>query len=146
MKDYYQQRITSEHKAKAFFEKLYLDGKLFHPEDDPRDIVNLVEDEDGLSVRDGIEITTNTFTEEEAVFIEKRLNEAYKYIDPCEYIMENIYTPQKLTFFEIKIGNGWTFHEGPLIDLFNLITVEDIEYVEFTYDGATYKIKPKSYE
>lgn len=68
--------ITNKEQVEEFFNKLHFHNMLFHPEDDPKDVVNI----------ENIKV----FTDEQCKLLDKRLTECYKHhIDPCEYILEN---------------------------------------------------------
>ena len=65
--------IKSESDAQGFFFCLDQQGLLFHPEDDPANVIN-----------DSGQI----FTESEAHAIRQRIDEVYEFMDdPCEYIL-----------------------------------------------------------
>jgi hypothetical protein len=73
MKHYFLDPIKSESDAQGFFFCLYQDGLLFHPEDDPSDVVN-----SGNPI----------FTDLEAQEIRQRLDEAFEFMnDPCEFAL-----------------------------------------------------------
>jgi hypothetical protein len=73
MKHYFLDPIKSESDAEGFFFCLHQDGLLFHPEDDPFDVVN----------KNG-----RVFTDSEAHAIRQRLDEIYQFMDdPCEYAL-----------------------------------------------------------
>jgi len=68
--------IHREDQAKEFFDKLYEDGLLYHPEDDAYDICN---SEGPL------------FTLTEADLLNERMDEVYRVLeDPCEYVLKLI--------------------------------------------------------
>lgn len=73
MRDYFSSPIKSEADAEGFFFCLHQDGLLFHPEDDPSTVIN------GQS---------RIFTDEEALLIRQRIDEAYEVMDdPCHFIL-----------------------------------------------------------
>ena len=76
MKDF-AKKINSAQDSKDFLTFLNDSDQLFHPEDNPREIIK---NTTGLRL----------FTEEQCVNIENRLNEVFEYLDdPCEYILDN---------------------------------------------------------
>jgi hypothetical protein len=65
--------IKSESDAQGFFFCLDQQGLLFHPEDDPANVIN---------------DSGRIFTESEAHAIRQRIDEVYEFMDdPCEYIL-----------------------------------------------------------
>lgn len=74
MKTYFKKPITSLNDAHAFFDSLAIDRVLFHPEDNPEDIV----DGFGLAL----------FTPEECAELNQRIVEVYSFdADPCAYCL-----------------------------------------------------------
>ena len=81
--DYINQPITTEEEAKKFFLLLNNDDLLFHPEDDPKDIVSV----SPCPSEGGPDSYYRIFSDEEAEILSQRLEEVYKVMkDPCEYI------------------------------------------------------------
>ena len=75
MKPYFTEPITDIDQAYAFFYKLWADGLLFHPEDDPRSIWNS---------RDGGYL----FNDAEVEVLRQRIMETYQLdFDPCAYCL-----------------------------------------------------------
>lgn len=75
-KTYFMIHIHREDQAKGFFDKLYEDGLLYHPEDDAYDICT---SEGPL------------FTLTEADLLNERMDEVYRVLeDPCEYVLKLI--------------------------------------------------------
>ena len=75
MRDYFLTPINRESDAESFFFCLYQDGLLFHPEDNPSEVINS---------RSGHLL----FTDQEAVALRERIEEAYSVMDdPCEFIL-----------------------------------------------------------
>jgi hypothetical protein len=73
MKHYFLDPIKSGSDAEGFFFCLYQDGLLFHPEDDPANVIN---DQGQL------------FDPEEVKALKQRIDEAYEFMnDPCEFIL-----------------------------------------------------------
>ena len=73
MKPYFLDPIKSESDAEGFFFCLDQDGLLFHPEDDPANVIN---DQGQL------------FNPEEVKALRQRIDEAYEFMDdPCEFIL-----------------------------------------------------------
>jgi hypothetical protein len=73
MKHYFLDPIKSESDSEGFFFCLYQDGLLFHPEDDPANVV----DKNG-----------RIFTDFEALLIRQRIDEVYEFMDdPCKFIL-----------------------------------------------------------
>ena len=73
----FTKKINSEQDAKDFLIFLNETDRTFHPEDDPRDVIELYT---GL----------NTFTEEQCIHLDNRIQEIYRFLeDPCEYIIDN---------------------------------------------------------
>jgi hypothetical protein len=73
MKAYFLDPITKTQDAESFFFCLYQDNLLFHPDDDPANVVN----------PDG-----RIFDDLEAHVIRQRIDEVYEVMDdPCEYIL-----------------------------------------------------------
>ena len=82
MKEYFNKPIGSKEQVEDFLNKLHSDDLLFHPEDNPKDII--IKDADGKFVE--------LFNKEECKLLDQRLKEVWEhYDDPCEYIMDNIY-------------------------------------------------------
>lgn len=82
MKPYFRTPITCKEEAEKFFDNLNADDLLFHPEDDPCDIIKLVETNPNKY--------EPLFTLREARYLRDRLDEAWLHLaDPCEYILEN---------------------------------------------------------
>jgi hypothetical protein len=80
MKDYFKTQITSEDESKQFYRKLNSDGLLFHPEDNPNQIINIRKE--GL---------VRLFTDEECKYLNERLDETFEYMtDPCEFIVDEL--------------------------------------------------------
>ena len=78
MKQYFLDPIKSESDAEGFFFCLHQDGLLFHPENDPGELV--IVNKDGL-----------IFTDSEAQKIRQRIDEVYQFMDdPCEYALSLI--------------------------------------------------------
>jgi methionyl-tRNA synthetase len=76
-KNYFTIKLTSENQVKEFFNKLYKDGYLYHPEDDSHDICNT---------------EGKLFTDEQCESLNSRMDEVYEIMDdPCEYILKSIY-------------------------------------------------------
>ena len=76
-RDFYTSPITSLAEVETFFRKLSAAGKMFHPEDDPADIVNSYS-------------LAHIFNPEEAANIRLRIAEVYQFMDdPCAFIMDN---------------------------------------------------------
>ena len=74
MKDYFKQELKKPTQVTEFFNKLYKDGFLYHPEDDAHDIIT--SDDSKL------------FTDEEADILNQRMVEVWNvYGDPCEYVL-----------------------------------------------------------
>ena len=74
---YFKAKIEDFYDLETFFNNLYKDELLYHPEDDPYTVMN----------KDG-----RTFTNEECEYLNKRINEVYEiYDDPCEYIHTTFY-------------------------------------------------------
>jgi hypothetical protein len=70
MTDVYTTPIRTEADAEGFFFQLHQLGRLFHPEDDPAEVVN------GL------------FTPDQAQHLRDRLDEVYGVMDdPCAYCL-----------------------------------------------------------
>jgi len=108
--------ITSKEQVEEFFNKLNFHNILFHPEDDPKDVVDIRKETEITSKeqveeffnklnfhnilfhpeddpKDVVDIRNiKVFTDEQCKLLDKRLTECYEYhIDPCEYILENFY-------------------------------------------------------
>lgn len=65
--------IQSENDAQGFYYELESLGLLFHPEDDPAQIIN----------KNG-----RVFTDPEAQALRERVEETYTFmVDPCDYIL-----------------------------------------------------------
>jgi hypothetical protein len=74
MKAYFTQPIKSKDDAYRFFDQLYRDGLLFHPEDSPDSIVG----PDSMPL----------FTTEECIHLTYRIAEVYQFdLDPCAYCL-----------------------------------------------------------
>jgi hypothetical protein len=75
MTDVYTTPIRTEADAEGFFYQLHQLGRLFHPEDNPAEVVN------GAS-------GGWLFTNEQAQHLRARLDEVYEVMnDPCEYCL-----------------------------------------------------------
>jgi hypothetical protein len=75
MTDVYTTPITTEADAEGFFYQLHQLGRLFHPEDNPSEVVN------GAS-------GGWLFTQEQAQHLRERLDEVYEVMDdPCTYCL-----------------------------------------------------------
>ena len=75
MDDVYTAPIRTEADAEGFFYQLHQLGRLFHPEDDPAEVVN------GAS-------GGWLFTKEQAQRLRARLDEVYEVMDdPCAYCL-----------------------------------------------------------
>lgn len=75
MTDIYTTPIRTEADAEGFFFQLHQLGRLFHPEDNPSEVVN------GAS-------GGWLFTKEQAEHLRNRLDEAYEVMDdPCAYCL-----------------------------------------------------------
>lgn len=73
MKTYFLDPIKSESDAQGFFFCLHQDGLLFHPEDDPANVINA---------------QGQLFNPEEAKALMQRIDEIYEFMDdPCEFIL-----------------------------------------------------------
>ncbi len=73
MKPYFLTPLTSLADCEGFFFCLEQDSLLFHPEDDPANVIN----EQG-----------RIFSDSEANAIRQRISEAYEFMDdPCEFIL-----------------------------------------------------------
>jgi hypothetical protein len=73
MKPYFLTPLLSLSDCEGFFFCLEQDGLLFHPEDDPANVINA---------------NGRVFTDQEANAIRQRVSEAYEFMDdPCEYIL-----------------------------------------------------------
>lgn len=73
MKPYFLTPLLSFADCEGFFFCLDQDGLLFHPEDDPANVVNA---------------NGRVFTDQEADAIRQRVSEAYEFMDdPCEFIL-----------------------------------------------------------
>jgi hypothetical protein len=73
MKPYFLIPLTSLADCEGFFFCLDQDGLLFHPEDDPANVIN---DQGQL------------FNDDEVRALRQRIDEAYEFMDdPCEYIL-----------------------------------------------------------
>ena len=82
MKPYFKVPIESAEDGEKFFRQLAADNLLFHPEDDPVDIVSYDKE---------TKIWSPLFDLQESRQIRKRLDEAWLYMsDPCEFILENL--------------------------------------------------------
>ncbi len=78
MKSYFKTKIRSYEDACKFLQQLNADNLIFHPEDDPADIINIAGE--------------YTFNKREAKVINKRMDEVWAHMaDPCEYILDTIY-------------------------------------------------------
>ena len=76
IKTYFMIHIHREDQAKEFFNKLYKDGLLYHPEDDAYDICT---------------IEGPYFTNDEADLLNARMDEIWGILDdPCGYVLELI--------------------------------------------------------
>ena len=76
---YFKSKIESYDDMTMFFDHLFKDDLLYHPEDNPYTIL----DEDDKRL----------FTNEECVYLEQRIKDCYWVCeDPCEYILTNLYT------------------------------------------------------
>ena len=83
MKDYFKKPIQTPIDAEHFFWLLFSDNLLFHPEDDPADIIEVASKSEDR----------RTFTDEEAVGLRMRLDEVWEvYDDPCKFILDTFYT------------------------------------------------------
>jgi hypothetical protein len=77
--NHFKKSITNKEESKEFLIFLNETDQLFHPEEDPRDIIKNSTGE-------------KLFTEEQSVDLEIRLDEVYEYLeDPCEYILKEFY-------------------------------------------------------
>jgi hypothetical protein len=77
--NYFKKTITSKRESEDFLTFLNTTDQLFHPEEDPRNII----------INSTGELL---FNEEQSVDLENRLDEIYEYLeDPCEYILTNFY-------------------------------------------------------
>jgi hypothetical protein len=75
MTDIYTTPIRTEADAEGFFFQLHQLGRLFHPEDDPSEVVNGASGE-------------WLFTKEQAQHLRDRINEVYEVMDdPCDYCL-----------------------------------------------------------
>ena len=75
MTDIYTTPIRTEADAEGFFYQLHQLGRLFHPEDDPAEVVNGASGE-------------WLFTKEQAQHLRDRINEVYEVMDdPCDYCL-----------------------------------------------------------
>ncbi len=73
MKPYFLDPIKSFADAEGFFFCLYQDSLLFHPEDDPGNV---------------IDANGRIFTDAEAHVIRQRIDEVYEFMDdPCDFIL-----------------------------------------------------------
>jgi hypothetical protein len=73
VRPYFLTPLTSLSDCEGFFFCLDQDGLLFHPEDDPANVIN---DQGQL------------FKPEEVKALRQRIDEAYEFMDdPCEYIL-----------------------------------------------------------
>ena len=73
MRPYFLTPLTSFADCEGFFFCLDQDGLLFHPEDDPANVIN---DQGQL------------FNPEEVKALRQRIDEAYEFMDdPCEFIL-----------------------------------------------------------
>jgi hypothetical protein len=73
MKPYFLTPLLSLADCEGFFFCLEQDGLLFHPEDDPANVINA---------------NGRVFTDQEADAVRQRVSEAYELMDdPCEYIL-----------------------------------------------------------
>jgi hypothetical protein len=71
----YTNPITSKAEAQDFLSQLHQSGNLFHPEDNPADIIK---------GRTGEALFTTT----EATHIAQRMDEVFQHLaDPCEYAL-----------------------------------------------------------
>ena len=76
IKTYFKVHINKENQAKGFFDKLYEDGLMYHPESDAHDICT---------------IEGPCFTIDEADLLNERMDEVFKVMEnPCEYVLELI--------------------------------------------------------
>ena len=83
MENYFKRKIVSELDAGRFFNNLYKDSLLFHPEDDPSDIIEFNEDTGEYE---------QLFDTKNIEILRIRLDEVYEVMeDPCKYIIEEIY-------------------------------------------------------
>jgi hypothetical protein len=73
MKPYFLTPLTSLADCEGFFFCLEQDNLLFHPEDDPANVINA---------------NGRVFTDQEANAIRQRVSEAYEFMDdPCNFIL-----------------------------------------------------------
>jgi hypothetical protein len=80
--NFFKNKITSEQESKLFFHRLDKHHLMFHPEDDPSQIVALNDNNEHEEL----------FTEEQCIDLRLRIDEIFEYMnDPCLYIVENIY-------------------------------------------------------
>lgn len=85
MKSYFKVPLTSKAEVEGFFWNLFSDNLLFHPEDDPKNIVRVSE----LNLKRSEPL----FTADEIVQLRARLDEVWDiYDDPCKFILDTFYT------------------------------------------------------
>ena len=73
----FKNKITTIQESKDFLTQLNQTDQLFHPEEDPRNIISN---------------NKPLFSEEQSVDLELRLDEIFEYLeDPCQYILDNFY-------------------------------------------------------
>lgn len=90
MKQYFKEPLKNREDVETFFTKLFLDDLLFHPEDDPGDIITL---ESPLE-EDSEPRYYELFNEKECIELRKRLDEVFEYHeDPCDFILKTFYNP-----------------------------------------------------
>jgi hypothetical protein len=90
MKQYFKEPLKNREDVETFFTKLFLDDLLFHPEDDPSDIIYLEEDSEIWEER----VYVPLFNEEENIKLRQRLDEVFEHHeDPCKFIVDTFYKP-----------------------------------------------------
>ena len=88
MKTYFKTPITSEKEAEDFFFKLSEDNLLYHPEDSAHDIIEFAP----CPSEGGPDANYNTFTNEEADELDKRMAEVFEILeDPCKFVLKTFY-------------------------------------------------------
>lgn len=82
MKPYFTAPIKTLKEAHAFFDALYKDDLLFHPEVSPSEVIDAA--------------YKPIFTADEARELTQRIAEVYKVDeDPCMYILDTFYTSKE---------------------------------------------------
>lgn len=74
MREYFKKEIKDVCGAESFLHQLMVDGLEYHPDDNPRDIINF-------------ETKERLFSDREAIYLEDRIEEARRFVDPCEVIL-----------------------------------------------------------